>query len=57
MLESTTIADDLWISLFSSITPMWLNRFNHTRWVAIIIQTNRPKSVCNRCVIEVLVAF
>ena len=29
-----------------------VNRFNHTSWVAIIAQTDRPKSVRNRCVIE-----
>ena len=25
---------------------------NHTSWVAVVTQTDRPKSVCNRCVIE-----
>ena len=29
------------------------NRFNHTSWVAIVTLTDRPKSVRNRCVIEV----
>ena len=30
-----------------------LNRFNHTSLVAIVDPTDRPKSVLNRCVIEV----
>ena len=30
-----------------------INRFNHTSWAAIVITTDRPKSVRNRCVIEV----
>ena len=34
-----------------------VNWFNHTSWVAIVTQTDRPKSVRNRCVIEVFVAF
>ena len=25
---------------------------NHTSWVAVVTPTDRPKSVCNRCVIE-----
>ena len=29
------------------------NRFTHTSWVAIVTLTDRPKSVRNRCVIEV----
>ena len=27
--------------------------FNHTSWVAVVTPTDRPKSVRNRCVIEV----
>ena len=34
-----------------------VNRFNHTSWVGVITPTDRPKSVRNRCVVEVLVAF
>ena len=34
-----------------------VNRFNHTSWVAIVTPTDRPKSVRNRCVIEILVPF
>ena len=34
-----------------------VNRFNHTSGVTAITPTDRPKSVRNRCVIEVLVAF
>ena len=30
-----------------------VNRFNHTSWVAVFTLTDRPKSVRNRCVIEV----
>ena len=29
-----------------------VNQFNHTSWVAVVTPTNRPKSVHNRCVIE-----
>ena len=31
---------------------------NHTSWLAVVTPTDRPKSVCNRCVIELFcVAF
>ena len=30
-----------------------VSRFNHTSWVSIVTPTDRPKSVRNRCVIEV----
>ena len=26
----------------------------HTSWVAVVTPTNHPKSVCNRCLIELL---
>ena len=29
-----------------------VNQVNNTRWVAVVTPTDRPKSVCNRCVIE-----
>ena len=29
---------------------------NHTSWVAVVTPTERPKSVRNRCVIELFVA-
>ena len=29
-----------------------LNQVNHTSWVAVVTPTDRPKSVRNRCVIE-----
>ena len=32
---------------------MPVNRFNHTSWVDVVTPTDRPKSVRNRCVIEV----
>ena len=28
------------------------NQVNHTSWVAVVTPTDRPKSVRNRCVIE-----
>ena len=30
---------------------------NHTILVAVVTQTDRPKSVCNRCVIELFVVL
>ena len=27
-------------------------QFNHTRWMVIVTQTDRPRSIRNRCVIE-----
>ena len=30
---------------------------NHTSWTAVVTQIDRPKSVCNRCVIELFVAL
>ena len=30
-----------------------VNRLNHTSWMTIVTQTDRPKSVRNRCIIEV----
>ena len=30
-----------------------VNWFDHTSWVAIVTPTDRPKSVRNRCVIQV----
>ena len=34
-----------------------VNRFNHTSWVAVVTLTDRPKSVRNRCVIELFGCF
>ena len=34
-----------------------VNRFNHTSMVTVVTPTDRPKSVRNRCVIEVFVVF
>ena len=44
-----------WLQIFCGKWEGWdpLNQFNHTSWVAIVTQTERPKSVCNRCVIKV----
>ena len=30
-----------------------VNLFNRSSWVAIVTPTDRPKSLCNRCEIEV----
>ena len=30
---------------------------NHTSWEAVVTPTDRPKSVCNRCLIELFVAL
>ena len=34
-----------------------LNQVNHTSWVAVVSPTDRPKSVRNRCVIELFMAL
>ena len=34
-----------------------VNRFNNIIWVTVITPTDRPKSVRNRCVMEVMMAF
>ena len=34
-----------------------VNRFNYTRWMAVVTPTDRPGSVCNRCIIEVFGRF
>ena len=34
-----------------------VNSFNHNSWMTVVTPTDNPKSVHNRCVIEVLVAF
>ena len=34
-----------------------VNQVNHTSWVAVVTPTDRPKSVRNRCLIELFVAF
>ena len=34
-----------------------VNQVNHTSWVAVVTPTGRPKSVRNRCVIELFVAL
>ena len=34
-----------------------VNQVNHTSWVAVVTPTDRPKSVHNRCVIELFVAL
>ena len=34
-----------------------INQVNHTSWVVVVTPTDRPKSVRNRCVIELFVAL
>ena len=34
-----------------------VNQVNHTSWVAVVTPTDRPKSVRNRCVIELFCGF
>ena len=34
-----------------------VNQVNHTSWVAVVTPTDRPKSVCNSCLIELFVAL
>ena len=34
-----------------------VNQVNHTSWVALVTPTDRPKSVGNRCLIELIVAL
>ena len=48
-----------WLHSFYGEWEGWkfVNRFNHTDWVDVVTPTERPKSVRNRCVIYVLVAF
>ena len=43
------------LQLFGRLVPV--NRFNHTSRMDVVTPTDRPKSVRNRCVIEVLVTF
>ena len=38
------------VGLLSIYGPV--NQVNHTSWVAVVTSTDRPKSVRNRCVIE-----
>ena len=34
-----------------------VNQVNHTSWVAVVTPTDRPKSVRNRCLIELFLAL
>ena len=34
-----------------------VHRYNHNSWITVVTPTDNSKSVHNRCVIEVLVAF
>ena len=34
-----------------------VNQVNHTSWVPVVTPTDRPKSIRNRCVIELFVAL
>ena len=41
---------------YTAVVGSWkvgsVNQINHTSWVAVVTPTDRPKSVRNRCVIE-----
>ena len=38
---------------YTAVAGSWARRLvNHTSWVAVVTPTNRLKSVCYRCVIE-----
>ena len=47
----------LFVRLYNSCGELegWdqVKQFSHTRWVALVTHTDRPKSVRNRCVIEI----
>ena len=47
-----------WLHYFCGEWEGWalVNRFNHTSGVTVVTPIDRPKSVRNRCVIEILVA-
>ena len=44
-----------WLHGFCGKWEDWvpINRFNYTNWMSVVTRTDRPKSVRNRCVIEV----
>ena len=45
---------------FTAVAGSWnvgpVNRLNHTSWVAVVTPTDSPKSVRNRCVMELFCA-
>ena len=43
------------VAVSGKVRPV--NQVNHTSLVAVVISTDRPKSVRNRCVIELFVAL
>ena len=43
---------------YTAVAGSWARKpVNHTSWVAVLIPTDRPKLVSNRCVIELFVAL
>ena len=46
---------------YTAVAGSWkvvpVNHVNHTSWVAVVTPTDRPKSVCNRCLIDLFVAL
>ena len=47
-----------WLHCFCCEWEGWARKpLKHTRWVAVVTPTDRPKSVHNRCVIEYFVVF
>ena len=45
--------DNMAVARSGKVGPV--NQVNHTSWVAVVTPTERPKSVRNRCVIELFV--
>ena len=52
----TNVYVSFWLHSFSGLWECWdpINRFNHSSFVAVVTPTNRPKSVRNHSLIEVL---
>ena len=58
-----------WVLIFLNVCPFYytsvagrgkvgpVNQVNHTSWMAVVTPTDRPKSVRNRCVMELFVAL
>ena len=47
--------DNIAVAVSGKVGPV--KPVNHTSWVAVVTPTDRPKSVRNRCVIELFVAL
>ena len=53
----TTVKKYLHVLVLDYTSVAVSGKVNHTSWVAVLIPTDRPKSVCNCCVIKLFVAF